>query len=58
MLRIETLVPRGNRGILRLVNSAKVNTVLNIFFPRNSLEVLKEWAGLGYIIVFLTQRKS
>jgi 2-polyprenyl-3-methyl-5-hydroxy-6-metoxy-1,4-benzoquinol methylase len=58
VLRIRTLIMIGNRGILRLVNSPKLNAVLRLFLPGRSLEALKEWAGFGYVIVVLAQKKS
>jgi len=58
VLRAKTLVMRGHRGILRLVNSPRLNAALGVVLRGNSLEALKEWAGFGYIIVLLAQKKS
>jgi 2-polyprenyl-3-methyl-5-hydroxy-6-metoxy-1,4-benzoquinol methylase len=57
VLQIMTIIPIGNRGILRLVNSHKLNAVLGFLIPRQYLEALKERAGLGYTIILLAQKK-
>lgn len=58
ILRTTTIIPIGNRGILRLVNSYKLNTALSILIPRQYLEKLKERAGLGYTSLLLAQKRS
>ena len=57
VLRVKTLVSIGSIGILRMVNSSKLNAALNFFLPRHSIEALKEWAGLGYIIVIVARKR-
>jgi 2-polyprenyl-3-methyl-5-hydroxy-6-metoxy-1,4-benzoquinol methylase len=58
ILHTSTIVPLGNRGILRLINSYKINTALGLFISKKNLEKLKEWAGLGYTLVALAQKRS
>ena len=47
----------GDRGFLRIVNSARFNNALSRVIPRRYLEAAKERAGLGYTLVALAQRK-
>jgi SAM-dependent methyltransferase len=56
VLRTMSIMPVGDRGILRLVNSYKLNTALGWVIPPRYLERLKEWAGCGYTLVALAQR--
>jgi 2-polyprenyl-3-methyl-5-hydroxy-6-metoxy-1,4-benzoquinol methylase len=58
VLRATTVVPIGHRGILRLVNSAKLNQILEWFVMPKRLEALKEWAGFGWTLIILAQKKS
>ena len=53
----ETIMPRGNAGILRLVNSHRLN---NICGPRAAagLRRLKEVAGLGQYLVMVARKPS
>jgi SAM-dependent methyltransferase len=52
-----TIMPRGNCGILRLVNSRTLN---NAFGPRSAavFRLLKERAGLGQYRVVVAQREN
>jgi ubiquinone/menaquinone biosynthesis C-methylase UbiE len=52
-----TVIPMGNRGILRLVNSYKINTFLSLVVPEQQLEMLKERAGLGYTRIVLARKR-
>lgn len=58
ILRMTTLMPLGNGGILRLVNSSTVNRVLGVVIAPRYLERFKEWAGFGYTILALARRRS
>ncbi len=49
-------VPLGNRGILRVINSPKVNAALGLLTGRRALERVKERAGYGYTLVALAQK--
>lgn len=57
-LHSETIIPGGNRGILRLINSNKVErTIKTIIHPDNMVK-LKEWVGLGKSLVVLAQKRE
>jgi 2-polyprenyl-3-methyl-5-hydroxy-6-metoxy-1,4-benzoquinol methylase len=55
--RFTTLIPTGDVGILRLVNSPRVNRVLGRFVSRATIERAKERFGLGQTIAVLAQRR-
>ena len=57
ILRTTTIVPLGNRGILRLINSSKINAAMRILFSQDDLDRFKGWIGCGYNIVALAQKK-
>jgi 2-polyprenyl-3-methyl-5-hydroxy-6-metoxy-1,4-benzoquinol methylase len=57
VLRTTTVLPMGHQGVLRLINSAKVNTALGWLIPTLYLEALKEWAGFGYTLIVLAQKR-
>lgn len=57
VLRTTTAIAIGNVGILRLVNSRKLNRALRLLIPERQLETLKERAGLGYSLIVLAQRR-
>lgn len=56
LLRATSIIPLGDRGILRLVNSRQLNRALGWVIPPRVIERLKEWAGLGYTLVALGQK--
>ncbi len=58
VLRSTTILPMGQGGILRLINSYKVNTALEFLIPRQYLTALKERAGFGYKLIVLAQKRS
>jgi 2-polyprenyl-3-methyl-5-hydroxy-6-metoxy-1,4-benzoquinol methylase len=58
VLRTTTMLPRGHGGVLRLINSYKVNAVLGLLMPQHSLEGLKERAGFGLTLTALAQKRS
>jgi len=58
ILYASTIMPLGHHGVLKLINSYKVNTALGILVPQKNLERFKEWAGWGYTIIVLAQKKS
>jgi len=57
LLQLETIIPMGHRGILRIVNSPKLNELLGSAMSSQFLDRLKEQAGLGYQIVALAQKR-
>jgi SAM-dependent methyltransferase len=56
ILRATTILPVGNGGALRLINSYKFNRALELVIPRRFLDALKERAGFGYQLVVLAQK--
>jgi len=54
--RFVTLLPAGQLGILRLINSDRVNRVLGRLFSPSSIERTKERLGFGQTIAVLAQR--
>ena len=57
LISIETLAPRGDTGILRFVNSSKLNAILGKIFSHQSIKQAKEKLGLGGGIVIMARRK-
>jgi 2-polyprenyl-3-methyl-5-hydroxy-6-metoxy-1,4-benzoquinol methylase len=57
ILRKTSIIPIGNLGILRFINSHKLNRALQLFCSERSLEALKERAGLGYSLIVLATKK-
>ena len=57
VLQTTSIMPCGDRGFLRLVNSYKLNTTLGWVLARRYLERIKEWAGLGYTLIALAQKR-
>jgi polysaccharide pyruvyl transferase WcaK-like protein/2-polyprenyl-3-methyl-5-hydroxy-6-metoxy-1,4-benzoquinol methylase len=58
VLRMTTVVPMGHRGILRLVNSPRLNSTLRFVIPQRNLMALKERAGLGWTRMALAQKRA
>lgn len=56
VLRLSTIVPIGQGGILRVTNSAKLNRALGWLISEQRMVSLKEAAGLGYQLVALAQK--
>lgn len=54
--RFTTMLPEGQLGFLRLVNSARLNRVLSLFVSGDSITRSKERLGLGQTIAVLAQR--
>lgn len=54
---ITTIVPQGHRGVLRLVNSPKLNRLLAAVFGQARLDRCKERFGLGQTIIVLARRR-
>ncbi|MCA9741053.1 MAG: class I SAM-dependent methyltransferase [Deferribacteres bacterium] len=53
---LTTIEPAGHRGILRLVNSAKLNRLLGFVLSAMLLKGLKESVGFGQTIVVMAQK--
>jgi 2-polyprenyl-3-methyl-5-hydroxy-6-metoxy-1,4-benzoquinol methylase len=58
VLRTTTAVPMGHGGILRLVNSPKLNWVPRLLLSPERIERFKEWAGFGWTQIVLAQKRS
>ena len=57
-LRSETVIPAGNRGMLRLINSNKVQRAIETIIHREHIIKLKERVGLGKSLVVLAQKRN
>lgn len=58
VLSLRTIIPHGKRGILRLVNSYKLNALLSRFVSAGTLDAMKEAAGFGWQTIALAQKKA
>jgi hypothetical protein len=58
ILRATSIIPMGNQGFLRVVNSHKINSFLETLVARERLESWKEKAGWGYSLVVLAKKRS
>ena len=58
ILRIFTIIPHGQQGILRVVNSYKLNALVSRFIPQEELERFKEKIGFGWQMIFLARKKA
>lgn len=57
VLKVATTAPAGDLGIMRIVNSHKMNHLLNLIFGHDKVRNLKESIGLGSGIIILAQRR-
>lgn len=58
VLRTTTVIPVGDRGLLRIVNSYRLNRILERLIPPDRLAALKERAGLGLTFVWLARKRA
>ncbi|SRR5712692_5980082 len=58
VLKTATIIPHGKLGILRLVNSYKLNSALQRVISKSNLDRLKERAGFGWQMIFLARKKA
>jgi 2-polyprenyl-3-methyl-5-hydroxy-6-metoxy-1,4-benzoquinol methylase len=58
VLDVRTIIPHGKRGILRLTNSYKLNSLISRVVPQGRLDEWKERAGLGWQMIVLAQKKT
>ena len=56
VLKSLTIIPHGHRGILRIVNSYRLNSALRSFVAQDKLDAFKEKMGLGWQMIFLAQK--
>jgi 2-polyprenyl-3-methyl-5-hydroxy-6-metoxy-1,4-benzoquinol methylase len=54
--RFTTLLPDGQLGFLRFVNSTRLNRLLGLLFSQEALDRMKEKLGFGQTIAVLAQR--
>lgn len=52
-----TIIPHGQVGILRLVNSVRINSIIASVLGRERLIRLKETLGFGWQMIFLAQKR-
>jgi 2-polyprenyl-3-methyl-5-hydroxy-6-metoxy-1,4-benzoquinol methylase len=57
VLRLYTVTPRARKGLLRLLNSHKLNTVVRLV-AGDRFDRLKEGLGLGWTIMALARRRG
>jgi 2-polyprenyl-3-methyl-5-hydroxy-6-metoxy-1,4-benzoquinol methylase len=57
VLRTTTVLPMGDRGILRLLNASKIEALLNHLLGAKIIETLKERTGFGYTMIALAQKQ-
>lgn len=58
ILHTTSVIPMGHRGVLRLVNSAKLNKAVSWLIPQSRLDALKERMGVGYSIIAVGRKNS
>lgn len=58
ILEHTTIIPRGDRGFLRLVNSWKLHVLLKQFVDEDLIRRAKERLGWGYTIVVLARKRE
>ena len=58
ILEFKSIIPFGQKGVLRLVNSEKLNGALRRFIPEARLRAWKERAGFGYTLVVLARKRD
>jgi 2-polyprenyl-3-methyl-5-hydroxy-6-metoxy-1,4-benzoquinol methylase len=56
ILNMNTIEPRGDMGILRLVNSPKINGIINKVISESRIKHIKEKLGLGGGLVILAKK--
>jgi 2-polyprenyl-3-methyl-5-hydroxy-6-metoxy-1,4-benzoquinol methylase len=58
VLSVRTIIPHGTRGILRLINSHKLNSLFSKVVTQEKLNEWKERAGFGWQMVVLAQKRA
>jgi len=57
VLRKATVMPAGSQGLLRLINSPRLESVLSPLISPEKLSSLKEKLGFGYNLVILARKR-
>jgi 2-polyprenyl-3-methyl-5-hydroxy-6-metoxy-1,4-benzoquinol methylase len=55
--KLYSVSPRGNRNIMRIINSRKLNRPFKALFGDRMIEGLKEKAGLGFTLMALATKR-
>jgi 2-polyprenyl-3-methyl-5-hydroxy-6-metoxy-1,4-benzoquinol methylase len=58
VLHVTTVLPKGDKGILRVVHSYKLNWLLNRFWTRERIARVQERLGLGHTLVVQARRRD
>lgn len=58
VLHSETILPAGNQGILRLINSYRLNGLIQKVVPEPYIVRLKERTGLGKTLVVVARKRT
>ena len=58
VVRSTSVIPMGERGLLRIINSPKLNKALAWLISKRRVEALKEKMGFGYSVIVMGQKKS
>lgn len=58
ILQSTTILPMGNKGVLRIVNSYKLNRALKYIGSKEKIDSIKERAGLGYTRIIIARKIS
>jgi len=58
VLKSLTIIPHGKLGVLRLINSYKLNLVARILLSQQKIDELKEKAGFGWQMILVAQKKA
>ena len=54
--KTSSIIPIGDRGILRLINSHRFSALLKPILSEDQIQQVKEKAGLGYSLIALAQK--
>jgi 2-polyprenyl-3-methyl-5-hydroxy-6-metoxy-1,4-benzoquinol methylase len=58
VLEFFTIIPHGKLGILRMLNSQKLNSLARVFMSQSKIDGVKEKMGFGWQMIFLAQKKK
>jgi len=58
IVQLTSIVPVGNRGILRITNSTKVNALLSKIVSKARIDVLKERLFLGHTLMAMARMRK
>ena len=56
IVKTSSIIPVGDRGILRLINSHRFSALLKPILSEDQIRQVKEKAGLGYSLIALAQK--